>query len=98
MPTGTMVRLKKAAVTFLSAQATIGRTVSAPPRVPEERIEALRKAFDATMKDRKFIAAAKQRRMELAPLNGQQVEKMVLEHLSTSERIVAIAKEAAGMK
>ena len=89
---------KKAAVTFLSAQASIGRTVSAPPRVPEERVVALRKAFDATMKDRKFIAAVKQRRMDLAPLNGEQVEKLVLEHLSTPGGIVRIAKEAAGMK
>jgi tripartite-type tricarboxylate transporter receptor subunit TctC len=89
---------KKAVVTFLSAQASIGRTVSAPPRVPEDRIMALRKAFDATMKDPKFIAATKKRKMELAPLNGVQVEKMVLEHLSTPTGIVRIAKEAAGLK
>lgn len=89
---------RKAAVRFLSAQGSIGRALSAPPGVPEERIAALRKAFDATMADPKFRAAAKKRRMELAPLSGEEVEKMVLEHLSTPKHIVDMAKNAAGMK
>jgi len=89
---------KKAAVRFLSAQGSIGRALSAPPGVPPERIAALRKAFDATMADPKFRAAAKKRRMELAPLSGAEVEKIVIEHLSTPKHIVDMAKNAAGMK
>ncbi len=88
---------KKAAVTFLSAQGSIGRTVSAPPRVLEERFLALRKAFNATMKDARFLAAAKQRKMELAPLTGEQVEKLVVEHLATPEGVIRIARKAAGI-
>jgi tripartite-type tricarboxylate transporter receptor subunit TctC len=89
---------KKAAVRFLSAQASIGRTLSAPPGVPADRIAALRRAFDATMADPKFLAAARKRKMELAPASGEEVEKMVLEHLSTPPAIIGMAKTASGIK
>ncbi len=61
-------------------------------------ITALRKAFDATMKDPKFVTAAKKRKMALAPLSGAAVKKMVLEHLATPADVVKMAKKAAGMK
>ena len=70
---------KKAAVEFLSAQASIGRTIIAPPGVPKARLEALEKAFWATMQDPDFVAAAKKRKMDLNPLPGPELEKMVLE-------------------
>ncbi len=89
---------QKAAVRFLSAQASIGRTVNTVPGVPKARVAALRAAFDATMKDPEFIAAASKRRMELAPLSGAEVQKMVLEHLATPADVVRVAKAAAGMK
>jgi len=89
---------KKAAVRFLSAQASIGRTLSAPPGAPAYIVAALRTAFDATMQDPKFLAAAKKRKMPLAPLTGAQVEEMVREHLDTPPDIIAMAKKAVGMK
>lgn len=89
---------QKIAVKFLSAQASFGRTLAAPPGVPADRVAALRKAFDATMNDPKFRAAAKKRKMDLAPLSGAELQKMVLEHLATPADIVKVAKKAAGMK
>ncbi len=89
---------QKAAVRFLSAQASIGRTLTTPPGVPAARVAALRKAFDATMKDPEFVSAAKKRKMALAPLSGAAVAKMVQEHLATPADIVKMAKTAAGMK
>ncbi len=89
---------QKEAVRFLSAQASIGRTLSAPPGVPRDRVAALRKAFDATMADPKFLAATKKRKMALAPATGAEVEKMVLEHLATPASIIKIATKAAGIK
>lgn len=90
--------LKKKAVRFLSAQASIGRTAVTPPGVPRSIVAALRTAFDATMSDPKFLAAAKKRKMDLAPLSGAEVEKIVLEHLATPANIIKVAKKAAGMK
>lgn len=89
---------RHAAVVFLSAQASIGRTLAAPPGTPSDRVAALRKAFDATMKDPAFLAAAKKRKMDLAPLSGAAVTEMVLEHLATPADVVRIAKKATGLK
>lgn len=89
---------QKIAVKFLSAQASFGRMFAAPPGVPKDRVAALRMAFDATMKDPKFLAAAKQRKMDLAPLSGLALGELIREHLDTPADIIQAAKKAAGMK
>jgi len=89
---------QKEAVRFLSAQASFGRTLSTPPGVPAHIVTALRKAFDATMSDPKFVAAAKKRKMDLAPLSGVELEKLIREHMATPADIIQVAKKAAGMK
>jgi tripartite-type tricarboxylate transporter receptor subunit TctC len=47
------------------------------PEVPAERVQALRQAFDATMKDKEFLADAEKAKLELAPISGQEVEKLI---------------------
>jgi tripartite-type tricarboxylate transporter receptor subunit TctC len=89
---------QKQAVRFLSAQASIGRTINAPPGVPAHLVAALREAFDATMRDPKFIAAAKKRKMAIAPLSGVALQKLVQEHLATPAHIIDVAKKAVGIK
>lgn len=89
---------QKQAVRFLSAQASFGRTLTAPPGVPADRVAALRKAFDATMADPEFVAAAKKRKIAIAPMSGVELEKLVREHLATPAEVIRVAKKAAGMK
>lgn len=89
---------KKKAARFLSAQASFGRAVGAAPEVPADRIAALRKAFDDTMADPKFLAAAKKRKMALNPATGAELEALAKDLLSTPAPIVAMAKKAAGIK
>ncbi|MFM1813974.1 MAG: hypothetical protein RLZ98_669 [Pseudomonadota bacterium] len=55
----------------------LGRPVSAPPQIPADRVRALRDAFNATMKDAKFLAEAKKQDMPIAPWSGEQVEKVI---------------------
>jgi hypothetical protein len=43
---------------FMSSGSQIGRALFAPPGVPEDRITALRTAFDMMIKDPEFITAA----------------------------------------
>ena len=45
-------------MTFLSADVPISRAYVTTPGVPAERVQALRRAFDATMKDPQFLAEA----------------------------------------
>ena len=52
---------EKTMVKFLHITGLIGRAVHAPPGVPKDRVQALRRAFDATMKDPGFLAEVKKR-------------------------------------
>jgi hypothetical protein len=51
--------------------------VQQPPRTPKQRIEILRQAFDATMKDGEFLADAKKANLEIEPITGQEMERLV---------------------
>jgi len=54
-----------------------GRPFVAPPGVPADRLAALRKAFDATMKDSEFAAEATKAGMIIDPLDGAQIQALL---------------------
>ena len=45
--------------------------------MPADRVQALRRAFDATMKDPEFVAELKANRVELGPMAGEDLQKLV---------------------
>ena len=61
---------------------------AAPPGVPQERVEMLRKAFMDTMTDREFLAEARKAGLEVRPVSGANVEKLVAEIYETPAAIV----------
>ncbi len=73
---------------LLSAPVAMARIVGSPPGIPEDRLKALRKAFLATMKDPKFLADAKKRKMDLSVLTGEQVEANIAELMKTPKDIL----------
>ena len=83
----------KSAMRLLSAPTTIGRPIFTTPNVPQERVEALRKAFDETMKDPAFLAAAQKANMDLNPVSGERLQKIVSELFQTPPAAVARLKE-----
>lgn len=76
------------------SRQTMGRPFAAPPGIPEDRKQALRKAFDDTMKDPEFLAEAVKRKMDVNPVNGAEVEKLVAELYKTPPDVLAEAKAA----
>ncbi len=68
---------------FFAAGGAVGRSVVAPPGVAPARLKSLRKAFEATMKDPQFLAEAQQLKLDVEPLAGEQLGKIV-------ERVVGI--------
>jgi tripartite-type tricarboxylate transporter receptor subunit TctC len=48
-----------------------------PPNVPNDRAEALRAAFMETMKDRDFLADAEKSLLEIRPVTGEDIQKLV---------------------
>jgi tripartite-type tricarboxylate transporter receptor subunit TctC len=56
---------------------SVGYSVMTPPGVPQETVAALRKAFEATMKDPAFLAAAKKCCVDVNPAAHTVVEQAV---------------------
>jgi hypothetical protein len=74
---------------LIFARNAIGYPFLAPPGIAPERAETLRRAFDDTMKDPAFIADARRSNLEVAPLKGTEVEKLVAEIYRTPKDVVA---------
>ncbi len=59
------------------APSAILRAYALPPGTPKGRVELLRNAFNATMKDAEFLAEMKKSRLEINALNGAAVDAIV---------------------
>jgi tripartite-type tricarboxylate transporter receptor subunit TctC len=55
----------------------IGRPYMGPPEVLADRLQALRRAFDATMKDVAYLEEAKSQKMDVDPMTGEEMEKLL---------------------
>ena len=81
---------------LLGSGPDIGRSIVAEPGIPPERAAALRKAFMATMRDPELIAEIKKRKLDLEPLSGEEVQKMVAASVATPTALVEQAKRYIG--
>jgi tripartite-type tricarboxylate transporter receptor subunit TctC len=71
------------------SRQAMARPFTAPPGIPAERKQALRKAFDETMADPAFLAEAKQRGLEVNPVTGAEIDVLIAELYQTPPDIVA---------
>jgi tripartite-type tricarboxylate transporter receptor subunit TctC len=83
-----------AALKLIFARQTMARPYAAPPDLPADRAQALRDAFDATMKDPDFLADAKQTDLEVRPVSGAEMQQLVTDLYRTPPDVVEIAAEA----
>jgi tripartite-type tricarboxylate transporter receptor subunit TctC len=65
---------EKALVALLEITQRTGRSVFAPPGLPNERLSALRDAFDATMRDPGFVAQLEKLQLDLYPRKGIEIQ------------------------
>ena len=63
------------------------RPFSLPPNTPKERLETLREAFTATMRDAAFLAEAKKTKLELEPVSGEEIDGYVKQIYSMSDKV-----------
>ena len=71
----------------------IARPYVFPPGTPKDRVTALRKALADTYKDPEFLADAKKARLDMAPLSGAELEKIVERTYKLDQNIIAKLKE-----
>jgi tripartite-type tricarboxylate transporter receptor subunit TctC len=64
-------------VTAIMAATEIGTAFFTTPEVPADRVTALRRAFDAAMKDPELLAEAKKLNVGVVPMTGEELQKLV---------------------
>jgi tripartite-type tricarboxylate transporter receptor subunit TctC len=72
----------------VAGMAEIGRSVLTTPGVPDDRLAALRTAFQAMLKDPDFIAACAKRNLMLAPASGEDMDAINQETMNLPKPIV----------
>ncbi len=77
---------------LFSQPEKVGRSLTAPPGLPPERVAQLRSAFAATLKDPAFLAEAARMRVALSPLSGEQLQAIIEKSFDYPPAIVAKAE------
>jgi len=88
----------RAAMRMLFARTEYGRPYFLPPDVPAERVQALRRAFDATMKDTAFVADVARLGLEVDPMTGEELQALVAQLADTPPDVVARVRAALEVK
>ncbi len=79
---------------LIVSQQGFSRPYFMPMGVPEERVQLLRAAFDATMTDPQFIADADKMHIDISPMTGAKVQELVTKLYATPKEIVERARAA----
>jgi tripartite-type tricarboxylate transporter receptor subunit TctC len=69
------------------------RPFALPPGTPKDRVQALRRAFQETLKDPAFVAEAQKAGLGLDPVTGEELEKMVGDLFTLDPALVGKLKE-----
>ncbi|MEA2987004.1 MAG: hypothetical protein QOD94_3258 [Alphaproteobacteria bacterium] len=86
----------KKVLEILAYPEEMGRPFFMPAGTPKEYVEVMRKAFDATMKDPAFLADAEKARLEVEPVGGAQMEKMIKAVFETPKALIERAGKLKG--
>jgi tripartite-type tricarboxylate transporter receptor subunit TctC len=76
-------------VNVILGRQAMGRPLVAPPGLPEDRKQALRRAFDTTMTDPEYLAEATARSLEVNPVGGADLDKLLDDLYATPPEIIA---------
>jgi len=77
----------------IHATSAILRAYALPPGTPKERLNVLRDAFMATMKDKDFAAEITKANLELNPLSGVEVENIARKLYQVDSNLAGKLKE-----
>lgn len=77
---------------FICADVAIARALVTTPETPRGRLQALRRAFDATMKDPGFLAEASKMKMDISPTQGEAAQAVAESIVAASQDVLSRAK------
>jgi tripartite-type tricarboxylate transporter receptor subunit TctC len=78
---------------LIFSRQPMGRPFVAPPDVPAARVAMLRKAFMETLHDKQFMADADKAKLEINPVSGEDVQKIVHDVYSAPKDVAKKAGE-----
>jgi tripartite-type tricarboxylate transporter receptor subunit TctC len=78
---------------LLAFPEEMGRPFLMPPGTPKEYVAAMRKAFEETLKDPAFLADAEKSRLEVDPVTGAEMEKMIKAAFETPKPLIEQASK-----
>jgi tripartite-type tricarboxylate transporter receptor subunit TctC len=85
----------KSVLELILIRQEMGRPIVTSPGVPADRVALLRGAFNATMTDPEFLAEAMKQHLEIEPLSGAEVDKLLVTAYGAPKPIVARAAALA---
>ena len=66
----------------------VGKAILAPPGMPAATVAMLRRAFDAMVKDRDYIADADKLQLETDSLSGERLQKLIESVMATPPAVI----------
>jgi tripartite-type tricarboxylate transporter receptor subunit TctC len=83
----------RALLRFYAVKFAMARPLKTPPEVPADRLAALREAIDATMKDPQYLEEARRIGLEINPLGGEGVARLIHQVQATPQDVVDRLRE-----
>jgi tripartite-type tricarboxylate transporter receptor subunit TctC len=81
-------------IVFVVSPNLFARPFTAPPDVPADRVAALRKAFNATLDDPDYRAEAKQRKMQVLLVRGEEIDAVLKRIFSMPRSVMDRVRDA----
>lgn len=85
----------RAALGLLASSLVFARPFVAPPGTPRAQVNALRVAFERTMRDVDFRSDAHKNQLNITPTTGEALQRLIKKIYSTPAEIVTRAREAS---
>ncbi len=84
---------QRAVLSLFLGSDEMGQPIAMPPDVPRDRVEAVRKALDAMVKDPEFLTDAEKRHLDLLPGTAGELEKTVAEAFEVPPAAIEVARK-----
>ncbi len=88
--------IQRKALELILAPQAVARPFALPPGTPPDRVEALRRAFMATMTDPEFVKEATSAGLDIAPIEGGKIAELYGRLYETPADVIAEARRAVG--
>jgi tripartite-type tricarboxylate transporter receptor subunit TctC len=87
----------RALLAFAESQFFVALPVSGPPGIPADRTRALRDAFMAVHHDTTFLAEAQKLNVDVSPIGGEEMTKIIAEMAATPPAVIERYKQVIAL-